>query len=187
MAYKEAKHIYNFQGVGKKFASFCHVELFLPLIRVFLNLVILTLCPLSQNLDSQSSSFHPLATFHSPLTILSPSLSLVDYILTSLSVILHIWLEQNNDMKVIRQEAQQDHSFKMNSIHIPTSAVVLSPYGLVRIRNQIGTRQRKSQRTGWFYFSSNMNVRCFGSTRTESEREPENFQLKKIIYWSLYS
>lgn len=108
-----------------------------------------------KNLDSQSLFFQPLATFHSPLTILSSNLSLADCILTSLSVILHIWLEQNNEMKVIRQEAQQNHSFKINSIHSPTSAVVLSSYGLVRIRSQIGNQHRKSQHTGWFYISSN--------------------------------
>lgn len=68
MAYKDAEHICNFQGVDrkKKFASFCHVELFLPLIKVFLNLVILTLCLLSQK--SGFSVFILPSTGHFPLS-----------------------------------------------------------------------------------------------------------------------
>lgn len=101
------------------------------------------------------SSFPPLTTFHSPLAILSSKFSLADGILTSLFVILHIWLEQNNELKGIRKGAQQNHSFKINSIHIPASAV-LSSYGLVRISSKIRNQHRKSQHRGWFYISSNL-------------------------------
>jgi len=67
MAYKETKNIFNSWGVDgkKKFPSFCHVELFLPLRRVFLNLVMLTVRPSPQNPDSH---LHP--STHWPPSIL---------------------------------------------------------------------------------------------------------------------
>lgn len=64
-----------------------------------------------------------------------PIFSPADCFLISHSVILLGWLEQNNKMKLIKLEAQQNHSLKINSVHIPTSSDVLSPNELERMRS----------------------------------------------------